>query len=158
MDFDWLKSKFNETVNETLPKLSEKVMETTSKSLSTLQQSASALSSASKDPNDIAAKLQLTFLTPRLIAGVFPCESTTSNHANPKYKEFFDNTIGSEHIMIWNLSELSYEGLSALEFKFPGHPSAPLSCLFELCVSLDSWLDADRKNVAMVHCLTGKGK
>ena len=59
---------------------------------------------------------------------------------------------------MWNLSEVSYDGLASIEFKFPGHPSAPLGALFELCASLDSWLDADPANVAAIHCISGKGR
>lgn len=42
--------------------------------------------------------------------------------------------------------------------QFPGHPAPPLGLLFKICTSIESWLDADDKNVAVVHCLTGKGR
>lgn len=30
--------------------------------------------------------------------------------------------------------------------------------LFKMCTSIESWLLADPKNVAAVHCLTGRGR
>lgn len=45
-----------------------------------------------------------------------------------------------------------------LEFRFPGHPAPPLGLLFKMCTSIESWLLADPKNVAAVHCLTGRGR
>jgi hypothetical protein len=45
-----------------------------------------------------------------------------------------------------------------LEYKFPGHPAPPLGLMFKICSSIESWLDADQRNIAIVHCLTGKGR
>jgi C2 domain of PTEN tumour-suppressor protein len=45
-----------------------------------------------------------------------------------------------------------------LTFSFPGSPSPPLGLLLKLLVSMESWLKADDRNVAVVHCLTGKGR
>ncbi len=64
--------------------------------------------------------------------------------------------------MIWNISEESYDYTKfvdqVLEYRFPGHPAPPLGLLFKICTSVESWLDADDKNVAVIHCLTGKGR
>ena len=64
--------------------------------------------------------------------------------------------------MIWNISEEPYDyskfGDQVLEYKFPGHPAPPLGLLFKICTSVESWLDADVDNVAIIHCLTGKGR
>jgi tensin len=64
--------------------------------------------------------------------------------------------------MIWNISEESYDyskfADQVLEYRFPGHPAPPLGLLFKICTSVESWLDADEKNVAVIHCLTGKGR
>ncbi len=49
-------------------------------------------------------------------------------------------------------------GGKVLEFRFPGHPAPPLGMLFKMCTSIESWLLADPKNVAAVHCLTGRGR
>jgi len=64
--------------------------------------------------------------------------------------------------MVWNLSEVDYDETilneQVLTFSFPGSPSPPLGLLLKLLVSMESWLKADDRNVAVVHCLTGKGR
>ena len=64
--------------------------------------------------------------------------------------------------MIWNLSEedydYSYFNNNVLEFKFPGHPAPPLGLMIKICTSIENWLEADSENVAIIHCLTGKGR
>lgn len=64
--------------------------------------------------------------------------------------------------MVWNLSEVEYDvdilDDQVLTFSFPGSPSPPLGLLLKLLVSMESWLKADDRNVAVVHCLTGKGR
>jgi tensin len=64
--------------------------------------------------------------------------------------------------LVWNLSEVEYD-ISVLDdqvltFSFPGSPSPPLGLLLKLLVSMENWLKADARNVAVVHCLTGKGR
>jgi tensin len=64
--------------------------------------------------------------------------------------------------MVWNLSELEYDvdilDDQVLTYSFPGSPSPPLGLLLKLLISMESWLKADERNVAVVHCLTGKGR
>lgn len=45
-----------------------------------------------------------------------------------------------------------------LSYQFPGSPSPPLGLLLKLLFSIESWLTADQRNVAIVHCLTGRGR
>lgn len=64
--------------------------------------------------------------------------------------------------LVWNLSEVEYD-ISILDdqvmtFSFPGSPSPPLGLLLKLLVSMENWMKADDRNVAVVHCLTGKGR
>jgi C2 domain of PTEN tumour-suppressor protein len=64
--------------------------------------------------------------------------------------------------MVWNLSEVDYDvdilDDQVLAFTFAGSPSPPLGLLLKLLMSMESWLKADERNVAVVHCLTGKGR
>ena len=66
------------------------------------------------------------------------------------------------HYMVWNLSEVEYDldlfNDQVLMYSFPGSPSPPLGLLLKLFISMESWLKADPRNVAVVHCLTGKGR
>ena len=66
------------------------------------------------------------------------------------------------HYMVWNLSEVDYDAYMlddmVLSYKFPGSPSPPLGLLLKLLLAMESWLKADDRNVAVVHCLTGRGR
>ena len=68
----------------------------------------------------------------------------------------------SGHYMVWNLSELEYEysvlSDQVMAFQFPGSPSPPLGLLLKILLSIESWLKADSRNVAVLHCLTGRGR
>jgi tensin len=64
--------------------------------------------------------------------------------------------------LIWNLSETVYDYSplheQVIELSFPGYPSPPLGALFKICISLDSWLNSDPSNLALVHCRVGMGR
>ena len=64
--------------------------------------------------------------------------------------------------LVWNLSEMEYEisilNDQVLTFSFPGSPSPPLGLLLKILVSMENWMKADPRNVAVIHCLTGKGR
>jgi tensin len=68
---------------------------------------------------------------------------------------------GREYV-VWNLSEVAYDTSAfhgeVVELSFPGYPAPPLATLFKLCMSIESWLAADARNVAVVHCVTGRGR
>lgn len=112
--------------------------------------------------------LDLVYVTENLISMAFPFDFKKSKKSVAEggndieiISRFLKQKHGS-HFMIWNVSEevydYSYFGHQVLEYKFPGHPSPPLGLLFKICASVKSWLDADEKNVAVIHCITGKGR
>jgi hypothetical protein len=112
--------------------------------------------------------LDLIYVTENLISMAFPYDSKKTGKANLEggndievVSRFLKQRHGT-HFMVWNVSEDSYDyslfGDQVLEYKFPGHPAPPLGLLFKICASVKSWLDADDKNVAVIHCLTGKGR
>ena len=65
--------------------------------------------------------------------------------------------------MIYNLSERPYD-YSKFDNQvnewcgFPDHHGPPLRKLFQIIKSIHSWLNADSKNVVVIHCLAGKGR
>ena len=114
-----------------------------------------------------AQSLDLVYITENIIAMPFPYDmKNISGHIEEgndiHLVSNFLNTKHSGHYMIWNISEETYNYQlfedQVLDYKFPGHPSPPLGLLFKICTSIESWLDADDKNVAVIHCLTGKGR
>jgi phosphatidylinositol-3,4,5-trisphosphate 3-phosphatase/dual-specificity protein phosphatase PTEN len=48
--------------------------------------------------------------------------------------------------------------LQVKDYPFPDHYAPPLKVLFQLMMALDSYLNDDMDNVAVVHCLGGKGR
>lgn len=120
----------------------------------------------SNKPSAPKAPLDLIYITENIVAMAFPVD-----HSKPG-----PQTVGNDiravslflrrrhagHFMIWNISEEGYNyslfNDQVLEYKFPGHPAPPLGLLFKICTSIESWLDADEKNIAVAHCLTGKGR
>eukprot|EP00949_MAST-11_sp_MAST-11-sp1_P001021 g1021.t1 len=72
------------------------------------------------------------------------------------------NRRHGDNWMVWNLSEVEYDASlfdgRVQTHRFPGHPSPPLGLLFTICTSMESWLASDPENVAVVHCMTGKGR
>jgi C2 domain of PTEN tumour-suppressor protein len=110
--------------------------------------------------------LDLVYVTENLVSMAFPYDPKKPGNAEGgndinAVSRFLKQRHGC-HFMIWNVSEEPYDyslfGDQVLEYKFPGHPAPPLGLLFKICTSVESWLDADEKNVAVVHCLTGKGR
>lgn len=117
-------------------------------------------------------KLDMVYVTENLIAMGFPRDMNTqkSIRDGDEVSEGNDINIVAAYLrkrhngrfMIWNISEDTYDYSKfcdqVLEYKFPGHPAPPLGLLFKICTSVESWLDADEKNVAAIHCMTGKGR
>ncbi|CAM9847808.1 unnamed protein product [Ectocarpus sp. 12 AP-2014] len=128
------------------------------------------------------ASLDLVYVNDRVIAMGFPVDKRPPSAApgvegpSPPPRASATTRAGNDidlvaallrsrhagHYMVWNVSEEGYDYSlfqdQVLEFRFPGHPAPPLGMLFKMCTSIESWLSADPKNVAAVHCLTGRGR
>jgi protein-tyrosine phosphatase len=126
------------------------------------------------------SQLDMIYITENLIAMAFPREKSSHTTRQKRISGGGGEEGGSgegndinvvaaylrkKHLgkfMIWNISEESYDYTKfndqVLEYKFPGHPAPPLGLLFKICTSIESWLDADDNNIAIIHCLTGKGR
>jgi hypothetical protein len=110
--------------------------------------------------------VDLTSITPRIFIMGFPCMSdskarmyssndaaTMSSYLNKHHKE---------HYMIWNLADETYDyslfNQNVITSNISTFPMSSLSLMFKLCSAISKWLEADKENVAIVHCSTGKGK
>jgi len=108
--------------------------------------------------------LDLTYITDRLIAMAFPADGMESRFRNKidDVAQLLKENHG-DHFMIYNLSERTYD-YSKFNFQvlhwcgFPDHHAPPLKKLFEIVKSIYSWLLSDKENVAIIHCLAGKGR
>lgn len=120
-------------------------------------------------PLDVEAlqDAEVVYITDRIMTLSHPAmQSTVDGDITPARKlAAVAHLLHKRHggrFMIWNLSEVEYD-LSIMDdqvllFSFPGSPSPPLGLLLKLLISMESWLKADERNVAVVHCLTGKGR
>ena len=62
-----------------------------------------------------------------------------------------------DHYMIFNLSDEVYEtilfGDHVISYDLLGMPAPSLGMLMKICVAIETWLQEDDQNVAVVHCL-----
>lgn len=67
-----------------------------------------------------------------------------------------------DHYMIFNLSERNYNfdlfHRRVVDYGWPDHHGPPLLMLIKVVTAMDRWMRADSKNVAIVHCLAGRGR
>ena len=118
---------------------------------------------------------EVVYVTDRIISMSHPAlpSSTDPNSITGERKlaavcHLLEKRHGTGNVMIWNLSEVTnYHQQAAqvlervgpiLAFSFPGSPAPPLGLWLQLLLSLEKWLQASPQNVAVVHCLTGKGR
>jgi len=104
----------------------------------------------------------LTYVTPRVIAMAMP--SATPQPGENAMSEVAE-VLEAKHrgrYMVWNLSERTYDtapfGHQVIEYSFPLSPIPPLGTCFEIAKSIEGWLLADGRNVAVVHCASGRGR
>lgn len=120
-------------------------------------------------PLDVEAlrDAEVVYVTDRIVTLSHPyMQSTSDGDITPDRKlaavgHLLQRRHGGRY-MVWNLSEVEYDASilddQVLVYKFPGSPSPPLGLLLKLLLSMESWLKADERNVAVLHCLTGRGR
>jgi hypothetical protein len=127
-------------------------------------------------PLDVPAlkDAEVVYVTDRIISMSHPALPSSSDPQITGERKLaavchlLEKRHGSGNVMIWNLSEVTtYHEHAAgvldrvgpvLAFSFPGSPAPPLGLWLQLLLSLEKWLQASKDNVAVVHCLTGKGR
>eukprot|EP01065_Artemidia_motanka_P026698 TRINITY_DN3192_c0_g1_i1.p1 TRINITY_DN3192_c0_g1~~TRINITY_DN3192_c0_g1_i1.p1 ORF type:complete len:593 (+),score=160.60 TRINITY_DN3192_c0_g1_i1:55-1779(+) len=110
--------------------------------------------------------LDLTYITPRIIAMGFPSHGAEGWYRNPvdQVERFFESRHRG-HFKVYNLcSERHYDretrfGRNYQRFPFDDHNApAPISIMYQFVDSAKRFLDANPKNVIAVHCKAGKGR
>lgn len=127
-------------------------------------------------PLDVPAlkDAEVVYVTDRIISMSHPALPSSSDPQITGERKLaavchlLEKRHGSGNVMIWNLSEVTtYHEHAAgvldrvgpvLAFSFPGSPAPPLGLWLQLLLSMEKWLQASKDNVAVVHCLTGKGR
>jgi protein-tyrosine phosphatase len=125
-----------------------------------------------RDPNlplDVEAlrDAEVVYVTDRIITMSHPAMASSVHPAITGERKLaaIGHLLQRRHdgrFLIFNLSEVEYDveilNDQVMMFSFPGSPSPPLGLLLKLLLSMENWMKADDRNVAVVHCLTGKGR
>lgn len=107
--------------------------------------------------------LDLTYITPRIIAMSFPASGVEAIYRNnaDDVAAMLKEKHG-EAFMIINVAEKSYhsDGLKnqVLDFGWPDHMAPPIDRLLGCIQAMDGWNRSDENNVVAVHCKGGKGR
>jgi len=102
--------------------------------------------------------LDMTYLTPRMIAMGFPSTPETrirSRNDAQTVSLILRESHGSGHVMVWNLSDESYDyslfDNQVVEVCCEGSPAPPLGLMVKVCSGIETWLAADPYNVAAIR-------
>lgn len=107
--------------------------------------------------------LDLSYITNRLIAMGYPGSNVEKAWRNSRDDVArFLKSYHQDHYMIFNVSEKPYDG-SFFEDKvvflgWPDHHGPSLALLTQCIQMIDSWLNEDPLNVAVIHCMAGRGR
>ena len=106
--------------------------------------------------------LDLTYITPRIIAMGYPSKNIEGIYRNnmEDVKNFF-MTRHPNHYKVYNLcEERNYKDCFYKQgyFPFKDHEAPPLNLIKPFCEDVKKFLDEDEKNVVAIHCLAGKGR
>lgn len=107
--------------------------------------------------------LDLTYITPRIIAMGLPSTSYEALYRNDMNDVLnFFNERHKEHYKVYNLCEEKKYALNIFYkqgyFPFQDHEAPPLNIIRPFCEDAKQFLDEDPKNVVAIHCLAGKGR
>ncbi|KAL5987808.1 Phosphatidylinositol 3,4,5-trisphosphate 3-phosphatase and protein-tyrosine-phosphatase pten1 [Asimina triloba] len=108
--------------------------------------------------------LDMSYITDRILAMSFPAERMRAMYRNPLWqvKSVLEMTH-ADHYKVFNLCvEESYDPshfYGRVEvFPFDDNHVPSLSMIKLFCESVHSWLSLDEENVAVIHCMAGKGR
>eukprot|EP01012_Entosiphon_sulcatum_P011442 TRINITY_DN16956_c0_g1_i1.p1 TRINITY_DN16956_c0_g1~~TRINITY_DN16956_c0_g1_i1.p1 ORF type:complete len:384 (+),score=29.31 TRINITY_DN16956_c0_g1_i1:120-1271(+) len=108
--------------------------------------------------------LDLTYVTPSLIAMGYPSEGWEASYRNPRWavREFLDAKHG-EHYRVYNLcSERCYPEAwfkgNACTYGWKDHQAPPFHLLVHCIEDMAQWCALSSRNTCAVHCKAGKGR
>ncbi|KAK7501976.1 hypothetical protein BaRGS_00006728, partial [Batillaria attramentaria] len=117
----------------------------------------------SQDAGPEELLLDLTYVTERIISMSFPSEGHDTTYSfNLKEVVRMLKTKHGDNYLILNLSEkrqdLTKSNPQVKDYGWPDHLAPPLERLCSVCKAVDAWLNADPRNVAVLHCKGGRAR
>ena len=110
--------------------------------------------------------LDLTYITPRIIAMGAPSLGSEGLYRNPlpEVQRFFETRHAGKY-RVYDLrgekgacyDPALFKG-RVMPARFFDHNPAPLALIKAVCLDMDAWLAADPANVVALHCKAGKGR
>ncbi|PIM99957.1 Clathrin coat dissociation kinase GAK/PTEN/Auxilin [Handroanthus impetiginosus] len=108
--------------------------------------------------------LDMTYITDRILAMSFPAERMRAMYRNPLWQvKSVLEMRHPGHYKVYNLCiEESYDASHfngcVERYPFDDNQVPPILMIKEFCEDVHSWLSSDPKNIAVVHCMAGKGR
>mmetsp|Transcript_44202 Transcript_44202/g.71022 ORF Transcript_44202/g.71022 Transcript_44202/m.71022 type:complete len:1122 (+) Transcript_44202:108-3473(+) len=110
--------------------------------------------------------LDLTYITPQLIAMGYPSEGTEAVYRNPMSQvQKMLKTYHPARFKVYNLcAEREYKAekfggeASCAHFGFFDHNASPLKMVYDFCLDVEAFLKRGKDHVVAVHCKAGKGR
>ncbi|KAH7852394.1 hypothetical protein Vadar_024292 [Vaccinium darrowii] len=108
--------------------------------------------------------LDMSYITDRLLAMSFPAERVRAMYRNPLWQVKSVLEMRHQgHYKVYNLCiEEAYNPSHfhgrVERFPMDDNHVPPLEMIKNFCESVHSWLSSNPKNIAVVHCMAGKGR
>ncbi|KAH9298167.1 hypothetical protein KI387_029849, partial [Taxus chinensis] len=108
--------------------------------------------------------LDMSYITDRLVAMSFPSQHIRAVYRNPLWQ--VKRVLDTKHASFYKVYNLCAEETYDPEdfhgrvevIPFDDNHVPPLSLIKLFCESVHSWLSSDSRNVAVIHCMAGKGR
>lgn len=112
---------------------------------------------------DTKYNLDLTYITPRVVAMAYPASGISSFYRNDiETVRDFLNLRHQTNYVVFNLSgrtyDHSYFNNKVLEYKWLDHHPPQLEIIFDIVKKMKAFSIENESNVIVVHCNAGKGR
>ncbi|XP_034034194.1 tensin [Thalassophryne amazonica] len=108
-------------------------------------------------------EVDLVYITERIISVSFPASTEERSYtSNLQEVATMLRSKHSEHYLLLNLSERRNDvaklNHKVLEFGWPDHHAPALDKICSMCKAIDTWLNADPRNVVVLHNKGNRGR
>jgi phosphatidylinositol-3,4,5-trisphosphate 3-phosphatase/dual-specificity protein phosphatase PTEN len=107
--------------------------------------------------------LDLSYITPRIIAMAFPGSGIETIYRNSiDHVAKFLNQRHQKNYIVFNLAGKKYDNVKfnnrVKEYDWVDHHAPPLDILFDICDEIHNFLLKNDDNVIVINCMAGKGR